>query len=36
MATNTCNIQQSICNSTRDIIDGQRESTNANSWIPYE
>lgn len=29
MATNTCNIQQSICNSTRDIIDGQRESTNA-------
>lgn len=24
-----CNIQQSICNSTRDIIDGQRESTNA-------
>lgn len=29
MATNACNIQQSICNSTRDIIDGQRESTNA-------
>jgi hypothetical protein len=29
MATNTCAIQQSICNSTRDIIDGQRESTNA-------
>lgn len=29
MATNACNIQPSICNSTRDIIDGQRESTNA-------
>lgn len=29
MAANACNIQQSICNSTRDIIDGQRESTNA-------
>lgn len=29
MAKNTCDIQQSINMSTRDIIDGQRESTNA-------
>lgn len=29
MAKNTCDIQQSINTSTRDIIDGQRESTNA-------
>ena len=29
MATNACAIQQSINTSTRDIIDGQRESTNA-------
>ena len=29
MAKNTCDIQQAINTSTRDIIDGQRESTNA-------
>lgn len=29
MATNTCAIQQAICNNTRDVIDSQRESTNA-------
>ena len=29
MAKNTCDIQNSICNSTRDIIDNQREGTAA-------
>lgn len=29
MAKNTCDIQNTICNSTRDIIDSQRDGTNA-------